>query len=110
MAILICGGERCLLVCQLHSLEIQLSRFMSLGYENQNVGWRGRRGQNMSFRGVDPLIPFFPCSWVSFFLLPICVRLGLPGLCAIFSLHLDRFSLASTYNGCEILSLKSKVY
>ena len=58
---------------------------------------------------VFPVLQFLLC-WVLLSLLSLlCPGLGLPGLRAIFSLHLDRFSLASTYNECGILSLKSKV-
>ena len=76
------------------SLEIQLSRF---GVRNSTCVLEGKRkgGQNATFRGVAPPIPSF---LVVRFLSSCCFGLGLPGLLAIFLLHLDMFSLASTYN------------
>ena len=52
MAILICGGERCLLVCQLHSLEIQLSLRCFVFWGMKIEMWVGGEegDQNMSFR------------------------------------------------------------
>ena len=76
------------------SLEIQLSRF---GVRNSTCVLEGKRkgGQNATFCGVAPPIPSF---LVVRFLSSCCFGLGLPGLIAIFLLHLDMFSLVSTYN------------
>ena len=54
----------------------------------------------------------FPALWFSFAgscFLSLGSGFGLPGLIAIFFLHLDMFLLVSTYKVKGVLSLKSKV-
>ena len=54
----------------------------------------------------------FPALWFSFAgscFLSLGSGFGLPGLIAIFFLHLDMFPRVSTYNAKKALFLKSKV-
>ena len=84
-----------------HSLAggvLQINPFLVLGWSVARPGVLVFPALQFSFVGSCFLSPLFFGS-----------GFGLPGLIAIFFLHLDMFPLVSTYNAKKALFLKSKV-